>query len=135
MKIKTIKFEHNFIPIKEIKNRSRNFYNLIKKRRSIRDFSSQYFDDNIIVEIDSYYGDYPDLGAYEFTSNSQDCNSFLGDVNADGILDILDILQTVNIIMGFTEPTDQQTCLSDINQDNSIDIFDIIIMINIILSN
>ena len=75
------------------------------------------------------------MGAYEFSINLEECESFLGDVNSDQGLDILDILHTVNIIMGFTESTLAEECMADINQDNIIDIFDIIIMINLILEN
>ena len=48
MKFKTIKYQHVNIPIKDIKKKSNKFYNLIKKRRSIRDFKSKTIDDNII---------------------------------------------------------------------------------------
>ena len=48
MKFETIKLKHTIIPIKDIRKKSKDFYNLIKKRRSIREFKSQSFDDNII---------------------------------------------------------------------------------------
>ena len=48
MKFETIKLKHNIIPIKDIRKKSKDFYDLIKKRRSIREFKSKSFDDNII---------------------------------------------------------------------------------------
>ena len=48
MKFETIKLKHTVIPIREIKKKSKEFYNIINKRRSIREFKSQSFDDNII---------------------------------------------------------------------------------------
>ena len=48
MKYKSVKFNHDLIPIKEIKKRSNSFYNLIKKRRSIREFSLTKINDSII---------------------------------------------------------------------------------------
>ena len=48
MKFESIKLKHTIISSNEIKKRSKIFYNLIKKRRSIREFSSKSFDDNII---------------------------------------------------------------------------------------
>ena len=48
MKFQTVKFKHDEIPIKEINKRSKNFYNLIKKRRSIREFSLKKINDNVI---------------------------------------------------------------------------------------
>ena len=48
MKFQPVKLKHTFLSIEEIKNRSQIFYNLIKKRRSIREFSLKNIDDNII---------------------------------------------------------------------------------------
>ena len=48
MKFESIKLKHTTISVDEIKKRSKNFYNIIKKRRSIRDFSLKKIDDNII---------------------------------------------------------------------------------------
>ena len=48
MKFKPIKLKYTAIPIEDIKKRSKSFYNLIKKRRSVRDFHSQHFDDSIV---------------------------------------------------------------------------------------
>jgi len=107
-----------------------NSYLLLPDSPAI-DAGIDYFNfDNDIINIELYYGEAPDIGAYEF----QDCNSNpSGDINADGILDILDILQTVNIIMGFSDVIDNQFCLADVNEDYTLDIFDIIIMVSIIL--
>ena len=48
MKYKSVKFNHALIPTKEIKKRSNFFYTLIKKRRSIREFSVTKINDDII---------------------------------------------------------------------------------------
>ena len=48
MKYETVKLKHTAISIEEIKKRSEIFYDLIKKRRSIRDFSLKNIDDGII---------------------------------------------------------------------------------------
>jgi len=48
MKFESVKLKHTAISIKEIKKRSKVFYNLIKKRRSIREFSLKNIDDSII---------------------------------------------------------------------------------------
>ena len=50
------------------------------------------------------------------------------------MVDILDILQTVNLIMEFVELTDEELCIVDLNADDTLDIFDIILLINVILS-
>ena len=56
------------------------------------------------------------------------------DVNSDGIIDILDIVQTVNIAMGFTTPTLDQECAADVNGDGIVDILDIVLMVNIVIA-
>ena len=48
MKFKSVKLKHTVISVGEIKKRSKIFYNLIKKRRSIREFSLKSIDDSII---------------------------------------------------------------------------------------
>ena len=48
MKFKSVKLKHTVISVREIKKRSKIFYNLIKKRRSIREFSLKNIDDSII---------------------------------------------------------------------------------------
>ncbi|MBC8312051.1 MAG: hypothetical protein H8E72_07065 [Candidatus Marinimicrobia bacterium] len=57
-----------------------------------------------------------------------------GDINDDGIVDILDIVLLVNAIMGTTELTTIQTYAADLNGDSNINIQDIILTINLILS-
>ena len=48
MKIKELKFDKKKLPIKEIIKKSKEFYTLIKKRRTIRNFSSSKISDNVI---------------------------------------------------------------------------------------
>jgi len=48
MKFRSVKFKYDEVPIKEINKRSKIFYNIIKKRRSIRDFSLKKINDNVI---------------------------------------------------------------------------------------
>lgn len=53
----------------------------------------------------------------------------LGNLNHDGILNVLDIILIVNIILLETNYNQ----LADLNQDNEINILDIIILISMIL--
>ena len=57
-----------------------------------------------------------------------------GDVNSDGIIDILDIIQTVNHIMGYNELNDLQFWSADMNNDSIINVLDVIEIVNSILS-
>ena len=66
--------------------------------------------------------------SYNFLYNYLD--SFeLGDVNQDDNIDVLDVVQSINLILRVNEANS----FSDINQDNSVDILDVIQLVNIIL--
>ena len=58
-------------------------------------------------------------------------NTLQGDVNNDGTIDILDIVNLVNLILS----NDNSNAVADINQDGSQDILDIVILISMILEN
>ena len=80
------------------------------------------------------YGIINDL-AYLLPQSAPDGNYcpdsiLIGDINNDDIVNILDIIMTVNIILG-TSPFNEG---GDINMDGYIDILDIVSLINIILS-
>ena len=56
-----------------------------------------------------------------------------GDVNNDGLINILDVIQTVNIILGANpNPTVYELWAADMNQDGNIDILDIVLIVNTI---
>ena len=57
----------------------------------------------------------------------------IGDLNDDGIINILDVILIVNIII-YESPLDEITAhISDINNDSNIDILDVILIVNYIL--
>ena len=57
----------------------------------------------------------------------------MGDLDGDGIINILDIILEVNIILGIIDPTPQQETAGDLNADGNIDILDVIALVNLIL--
>ena len=57
----------------------------------------------------------------------------LGDVNQDGVINILDIINVINFILG-ESPTSDEFILSDVNQDNIINILDVVLLVNLILA-
>ena len=60
----------------------------------------------------------------------------LGDVNDDGLINVLDVVRTVNIIIGVDEPpSEYEILVADVNSDDLINVQDIILIINIILDN
>ena len=68
---------------------------------------------------------------YKLTSDDE---NIIGDLNFDGQLNILDVMQLINFILGNSELTEQQYAVSDINLDGTINILDIVQLVNIILN-
>ena len=60
-------------------------------------------------------------------------NGILGDLNEDGIINILDVINLLNIILGASIPNEHQIWSSDLNQDENINILDVVILVNLIL--
>jgi hypothetical protein len=99
----------------------------------------------------AYNGENPDIGAYEFGGEywipgitwnvnqefgeeftfPDNLSDSLGDINNDGIVNILDILVLIDIILN----DDTYIENGDINGDGGINISDIILLINLILDN
>ena len=59
------------------------------------------------------------------------CNP--GDLNEDGIFNILDIVQIINIILYQPSPDTTTLCGADVNEDDIVDILDIVLLINWIM--
>ena len=66
--------------------------------------------------------------AYDFLFNQLDQSSLIGDINNDNTVNVLDIVETVNIIL-----SNQYNENADLNQDGSNNILDIVILVNIII--
>ena len=58
----------------------------------------------------------------------------IGDLNQDGIIDIIDIVRTINIIF-YNTYNSYELCVSDSNDDNVINVIDIVAIVNIIFGN
>ena len=70
----------------------------------------------------------------ELTGGNSD--GIAGDVNNDSLFNILDVIQTVNIILGANPtPSDYELWAADINQDGNIDILDVVTLANCILAD
>ena len=64
---------------------------------------------------------------------SDDSELLSGDVNADGILNVLDVVILTNFILASDYPTDNQFSAGDINADGILNVLDVINLINLIL--
>ena len=71
------------------------------------------------------------LGPYYFGScELSESNNILGDINADGIINVIDIVMTVNLIL-----SNDYDVAGDVNEDGQLNILDVVALVNIILSN
>ena len=58
----------------------------------------------------------------------------LGDVNGDDSLNVLDIVQIVNYVLGTIEFSDSQILSADVNGDGLVNVLDIVTLVNMILT-
>ena len=66
-----------------------------------------------------------DRYGYDFFDSTQ----ILGDVNSDEVVNVLDIILTVNIILGSNDPINA----ADVNSDGIVNILDVVSLVNLIL--
>ena len=53
-----------------------------------------------------------------------------GDVNGDEVINVLDVVQTINMILG----VQSESSLADLNDDGIVNILDVVLMINVVLT-
>ena len=112
-----------------------------------------HFDDVGIIEWEdwNYNNDilYPnDYYYYQIRSTSEIVNItieeksyfyeedfIVGDINFDGLVNVIDIVIMINIAIGEYEPSNIEFATSDVNEDGSINVLDIVELVNIILSD
>ena len=63
----------------------------------------------------------PDLSLFEYRQ---------GDVNTDAVLNVLDIVVSVNFVLGVDSPSTIQYNLADMNSDGVLNILDVILLVN-----
>jgi len=56
-----------------------------------------------------------------------------GDVSGDNIVDVMDLVRTLNIALEKIEPTDEQRFAADANSDGIVNVLDVVNIVNIIL--
>ena len=107
------------------------------------EFGSSMTHGFIVDSNDVLEGDY--IGYIKITSNggsetipinlvvTAGSESLSGDVNDDGILNVLDVVILTNFILEADYPTDSQFSSGDINSDGILNVLDVINLINFIL--
>jgi hypothetical protein len=62
-----------------------------------------------------------------------DCQ--LGDPNMDGIINVMDMIKTLQFIMEWDIPTPNEFCATDVDFDNTITVYDLLLISDIILGD
>ena len=80
-----------------------------------------------------------DTNGDEIGSTTPDCidvqSILYGDVNFDGEINIVDVVQIVNFVLNVNIPSELEFQASDMNSDGIINVLDVIQLVNIILDN
>jgi len=74
----------------------------------------------------------PIAGYYSF-STIGGLSTDPGDINSDGTINILDVVQCVNIVLNTFDPNQSEFYIADMNSDGTVNILDIIIIVNLII--
>ena len=88
-----------------------------------------------------YEGDFGSGGSLveaafdDFSLQLIDFSYSLGDVNADSLFNVLDVVLAVNFALNLQSPSNFEFEASDINEDNVLDVLDIVLLVNLILDN
>ena len=57
----------------------------------------------------------------------------VGDINQDNTVNVVDIVQAVNYVLGMITFNEDQMCASDLNGDGIVNVIDIVQLVNVIL--
>ena len=59
--------------------------------------------------------------------------SLPGDVNSDSEINVMDVVNLINFVLFFDEPTEYQFWASDVNGDNALNVLDVVLLVDLIL--
>lgn len=116
-----------------------SFYNLYRDGfllSVLQPGSLEYIDTFVDQNIDYEYcvESVNDCGDSDWNCDTGSLASgYIGDINLDQVIDILDVIIILNFVLEQEVPTEDQSWLSDINSDSEINILDIVLLVNMIL--
>ena len=71
---------------------------------------------------------------YSMDETEDENEDIFGDTNGDGVLNIIDVVQTINIILD-SNATTAQRANADVNDDGSLNVLDVVLIVNEILTS
>ena len=90
-----------------------------------------------IYNADMWRDDIVDSETYTqlpFQHTHSSWEPMIGDLNSDGIINVLDVVTLVYFIIGDAEPTDLERYAGDFNQDGGLNVLDVVQLVNYILA-
>jgi hypothetical protein len=76
------------------------------------------------------------LDRIEFPSGAvTPLNIDFGDINSDSLVNILDVIISVNYIIGYLDLNNDQVQNADINMDGVVDVVDVLMIVDLALDN
>ena len=90
--------------------------------------------DSVQGVVHYYFGDYViyPRNINDFNSEGDSCSA-TGDINGDGMINVVDIVNLVGFVLETAIPTADQECASDMNGDGTLNVVDIVVLVNMIL--
>jgi hypothetical protein len=95
--------------------------------------NSGFCDNGGDAASDSIEGFWTDLGGNSFSDVCEEV--IVGDINADGDINVIDVVQLVSFILGNTSPSENEASDADLNSDGLLNILDVVVLVSIILGN
>ncbi len=87
--------------------------------------------ENYVTSYSSQVSDHrPVAMCLEFSSPS-----VVGDINFDGIINILDVVILVNFVLGMDQPTAEEIASGDMDENGILNILDVVQLVNQVLEN
>ncbi len=115
----------------DIDNNSVNIYDLeLDEVNSYFNFNQNDDVEHVLIATSNYSGDPSVESSFSIQFNQTE----LGDINYDGLINVLDAVLIINFIIYIDNPTNEQFIASDINNDTSLDILDVVLLINLIIN-
>ena len=81
------------------------------------------------LNLDSYIDEH-DLTSLHTLLN---VNNYDGDVNADGVVNVVDIIAIVNQVLGNDFADEEFLAQADVNEDGTVDILDVVLLVGQVL--
>ena len=94
---------------------------------------SEFCDNGGDAASDSIEGPWTDLDGNSFSDVCEEV--IVGDINADGDINVIDVVQLVSFILGNTSPSENEASDADLNSDGLLNILDVVVLVSIILGN